>query len=219
MRLDSTQAGAPSFEPRGGRLVVPLPAFWLRLRSGIEVAVAGSLPDKTLGVRDGFLRYFHDGLLQPVPVAVVPQPDPEDNSPIPASDAETLALARRKAHCLAERLGSTYVFYAASEAGVHTVEEGGETLYFVRNWTVLTGAAGEACGGSGSVQIPSSLIAGLDRAQIPIAIPGTRRRGGMMSSLTGGLETRRSSVAVSTLLAISTLLYGFLESRPVRRRL
>jgi hypothetical protein len=38
----------------------------------------------------------------------------------------------------------------------------------------------------------------------------------MISSLTGGLETRRKAVAVSTLHALSTLFYGILDSRPVR---
>ena len=38
----------------------------------------------------------------------------------------------------------------------------------------------------------------------------------MIRSLTGGLETRRRTVATSTLNAISTLFYGVLESRPIR---
>jgi hypothetical protein len=37
----------------------------------------------------------------------------------------------------------------------------------------------------------------------------------MLRSLTGGLETRRKAIAQSTLLAISSLLYGILE-RPNR---
>ena len=75
---------------------------------------------------------------------------------------------------------------------------------------------GEAWGSSGSVQLPDRIVAGLDSAQIPFAIPGTRRGGGMIRSLTGGLETRRKAVATSTLHAISSLFYGVLESRPIR---
>ena len=44
-------------------------------RRRIGVAVGSDLPDKLLGVRDGFVRYFHHGLQRPVPVAVVPQPE------------------------------------------------------------------------------------------------------------------------------------------------
>jgi undecaprenyl pyrophosphate phosphatase UppP len=65
------------------------------------------------------------------------------------------------------------------------------------------------------VQIPDRIVAGLDQAQIPFAVPGTRRSGGMLRSLTGGLETRRKAIAQSTLLAISSMFYGILE-RPNR---
>ena len=54
-------------------MIRDLKNFWQRLQTGVEVAVAaGASPDKLLGVRDGFLRYFHDGLDRPVSVAVVP---------------------------------------------------------------------------------------------------------------------------------------------------
>src|SRR6185312_12032689 len=46
--------------------------FWQRLQKGVEVAVAGHTSDQLLGVRDGFLRFFHDGLDKTVSVAVVP---------------------------------------------------------------------------------------------------------------------------------------------------
>ena len=59
-------------------------------------------------------------------------------------------------------------------------------------------------------------MAGLDSAQIPFAVPGTRHSGGMSSTQTGGLETRRKTIALSTLHAISTLFYGVMESRPIR---
>jgi len=193
-----------------------LSEFWARFRSGVEVVVGSSEPDKLLGIRDGFLRYFHDGLERPVPVAVVPQPEPQDSSFLPLTDEEILSLARQRVRDLRKRLGDLYPFYACSETGLHALEVDGRLLYFVRNWTVLCGPVGEACGGSGSIQLPASLIEGIDAESIPFAIPGTRRRGGMVSSLTGGLETRRKAIALSTLHAISSLLYGVLESRPLR---
>ena len=54
---------------------------------------------------------------------------------------------------------------------------------------------------------------------MPFAFPGTRRSGGMVSSLTGAVETRRSATALATFHAVSTLMYGRLESHPHRRHL
>jgi len=195
-----------------------LKGFWSRLQTGVEVAVADTASDKLLGVRDGFLRYFHDGLDRPVPVVVIQQPEAGERSGLADSDEATVRLAREKARALAARLGDAYHFYVASEGGLHTLEIDGALRYFVRNWTVIAGSAGEACGSSGSVQIPDRLIAGLDGEQIPFSVPGTRRSGGMISSLTGKLETRRTATASATFHALSTLFYGILESRPVRRR-
>ena len=87
----------------------------------------------------------------------------------------------------------------------------------MRSWTVIVGLTGEGWGASGSVEIPPRLIRDLEDHQIPFAIPGTRRKGGMTSSITGGLETRRSAVAMSTFHALSSVLYGLLESHPFRR--
>ena len=191
--------------------------FWARLPTGIEVAVGSNDPEKLLGVRDGFLRYFRDGLLQPVSVSVVAEPDPdEDTSYIPLSDQEILARARDRVLELRSRSRRDCLFFACSEAGVHSLEVEGKTLHFVRNWTVISGPGGEAAGGSGSLQLPEALIEGLDGAEVPFAIPGTRRRGGMAGSLTGGLETRRRAIKLATLEAIATLLYGVLEGRPIR---
>jgi uncharacterized protein DUF84 len=192
--------------------------FWARFQSGIEVAVDTGSPDRLLGVRDGFLRYFHDGLDRPAPVAVVPQPGTESYLGLAGSDEEAIGRARARAERLQQRLGETYHFYAASEPGLDTLESDGRLHHFLRTWTVLRGVAGEAWGGSGSIELPERLVAGLDSEQMGFAIPGTRRSGGLTSSLTGGLETRRSAVALSTFHALSSLFYGILESRPVRRR-
>ena len=178
--------------------------------------MAGPAPDKLLGVRDGFLRYFHDGLDRAVSVAVVPQPVEEPAMGLPVSDEEVIGLLRERAMSLEKALVDNYHFYVATEGGLHSLDIDGRLCYFVRNWTVVRGLLGEAWGSSGSIQVPARIIEGLDSDQIPLAVPGTRRSGGMISSLTGGLETRRKAVAISTLHAISTLFYGVLESRPIR---
>ena len=190
--------------------------FWQRLQTGVEVAVAGQTPDKLLGVRDAFLRFFHDGLDRTVSVAVVPQPVDDDPVGLLVTDEEVLHHARKKVLDLEQKLGGNYHFYIATEGGVETLTVDGEHRYLVRNWTVVRSPLGETWGSSGAVQLPDRIVAGLDHAQVPFAVPGTRRSGGMISSLTGGLETRRKTIALSTLHAISTLFYGTLESRPIR---
>jgi len=190
--------------------------FWQKLQSGVEIAVAGNNSETLLGVRDAFQRFFHDGMDKVVSVVVVPQEVQPPPIGLPVSDDETLALARGYVKELEERLGNSYNFYMAAEGGIQALEIDGNLRYFIRNWAVLRSPLGEAWGSSGSVQLPDRVIAGLDSAQIPFAIPGTRRGGGMIRALTGGLETRRKAVATSSLHAISTLFYGVLDSRPIR---
>lgn len=180
--------------------------------------MSGDLPDKLLGVRDGFLRYFRDGLERAVPVSVMPQPLDEARTPLPVSDADILSLARQRALELERLHGGAFAFLVGSEAGLLAFEADDHTHYFVRNWTVVLGLGEETWGSSGSVQLPERLIGGLEREDLPFAFPGTRRSGGMVSSLTGGVETRRSATALATFHALSTLMYGRLESHPHRRR-
>jgi non-canonical (house-cleaning) NTP pyrophosphatase len=184
--------------------------FWQRLQRGVEVAVAGSTPDRHLGVRDGFVRFFRERFDRPVSSAVVPQSGEEEAVGLPVSDREVMALVERRAADLEQRLRGQYHFFVASEGGLHTIDRAGKTLYFVRNWTLLLSPIGRAWGASGSVQLPDRLVDGLAHDQIPFAVPGTRRSGGMISSLTGGLETRRRAVETATLHALSTLFYGIL---------
>lgn len=178
----------------------------------------GTSSDRLLGVRDGFLRFFHDGLDRPVPVAVVPQPEEQAFLGLPVSDDEAIVRARHGARQLHERLGGSYQFYVSSEGGLHEIELEGQVHFFVRTWTVVLGAGGEAWGASGLVELPQRLVAGLSGEEVAFAVPGTRKSGGMIASLTGGLESRRTGIAVSTLHALCTLFYGKLESRPVRHR-
>jgi non-canonical (house-cleaning) NTP pyrophosphatase len=193
-----------------------LKSFWQRLQTGVEVAVAGQASDKLLGARDAFLRFFHDGLDRTVSVVVVPQPVEEEPVGLLVTDEEVVREARKKAVQMEERLRDTYHFYIASEGGIEALDVNGHPRYFIRNWTVVRSPLGESWGSSGAIQLPDRLVAGLDSAQIPFAVPGTRRAGGITSSLTGGLETRRKNIALSTFHALSTLFYGVLESRPVR---
>lgn len=185
---------------------------------GIEVAVAGTAADELLGVREGFRRFFHDGLERPVPVAIVGQERQRALSGIAGSDREAIATARAALTTLAGRLGDTYQFYVATEPCIEQleVEEGGR--FVLRSWTAVAGPPGEAIGGSGSFELPRVLAHGLSGEEIASAIPGTRRGGGMIAQFTGGLESRRSAVALATLGALSTLFFGILESRPGAHR-
>jgi len=185
---------------------------------GIEVAVAGGSADELLGVREAFRRYFHDRLDRPLPVAVVGQESERSLVGIAGSDAEAIAMARRAARDLASRLKSTYQFYVGVEACIEELEEPGGRPFLLRSWTVLLGPPGEAIGSSGSLALPRSMVEGLTSAEVASAFPGTRRSGGMMAQLTGGLESRRSAVGLATLHALSTLFYGILESHPGLRR-
>lgn len=184
--------------------------FWQRLQRGVEVAVAGSTPDRQLGVRDGFVRFFRKRLDRPISIAVVAQEGQEEPVGLPVSDREVMDLVAARGRDLEERFRGHYHFFIASEGGIHTLEQDGKTLYFVRNWTLVVSPIGQAWGASGSVQLPPSLVSGLARDQVPFVVPGTRRSGGMISSLTGGLETRRRAVEVATIHALSTLFYGIL---------
>ena len=175
--------------------------------------MAGATPERLLGVRDAFVRYFHQGLHRPISIAVVPQQGQPAPHGLPPTDEQTITLVRREAAALKARLGETYQFYVASEGGLRLVEVDGRALYFVQSWSVVLGTLGEALGGSGAVQLPERYVSGSGEAGWPVSVPGTRRQGGIISSLTAGLETRRRAVALSTFNALSTLFYGLLGSR------
>lgn len=183
----------------------------------MSVASGPRLPDKLLGVRDGFLRYFHDGLSRPVPVSVTSRLE-DEMAPLPLDDDEILNLARRRVLALEEQVGSSEGFLVGTESGLAAQSAGGLRRVFVRTWTVVRVNALEAWGSSGALQMPADLIEGLDETDIQFAVPGTRRGGGMVASLTGGVETRRKATALATFHALSSLLYGMLESSPGHKR-
>jgi hypothetical protein len=191
--------------------------FLGEFQRGIEVCVADSGADTLLGVRDAFRRFFRSDSGEVAPVAVVPQEVASPLTGLPLSDAEAIGRARRSVGDLQERLAGVYHFYLASQACFHTLDLDGEAKYFVRSWTVLRGVAGEALGSSGSLQLPGHLVDGLGVDQLPHSIPGTLRSGGILSSLTGGLESRRTAAAEATLHALSTQFFGILDPRRTRR--
>lgn len=186
---------------------------------GIEVGVAGASADELLGVREAFRRYFHDSLDRPVPVAVVPQELEGTLRGLAADDAEAIEGARASARELARRLGDSYEFYIGLQACLDPlVSRDGATRLYVRSWSYVVGPPGEASGAGGALEIPAKLAEGLSASDVASALPATRRVGGLVATLTGGLESRRSSVALATLNALSTLFFGILESQPGRRR-
>ncbi len=194
-----------------------LKEFLGEFQRGIEVCVADSGADALLGVRDAFRRFFRRDSGEVAPVAVVPQEIASPFTGLPSSDSEAIARARRSVAQMEERLAGVYHFYLASQACFHSLELGAEVRFFVRSWTVLRGVAGESLGSSGSLQLPAFLVDGLGVEQLPHSIPGTRRSGGILSSLTGGLENRRSAVSEATIHALSTQFYGVLDTRRTRR--
>lgn len=187
--------------------------FWSRLQSGVEVAVASQSAEVLLGVRDGFLRYFERDLRAPVSVAVVPHPVDVRRSGLPTSDEEMMDSIAAGVDGLVREVGDSYHFFVGSDGGLDAVELDGKLLQFVRNWTLVRSRLGQAWGSSGSIQIPERVVDGLSGDPLRFGVPGTRRSGGLLSSLTGGAETRRSAVALATFNALSTHLYGLLEQR------
>lgn len=176
--------------------------------------MASNASSELLGTRDGFLRYLRRPWDKTLPVVVVPHPTEAAGGGLSTSDEHTLELATGRARAMRAELGETYHFYVAMEGGIHSLEIDDDPRYFVRSWAVITGVLGEAWGSSGSVEIPGRLVAGLDDLQVPHAVPGTRRRGGMIASLTGGQETRRSAIETAVFHALSTLFYGVLDHPP-----
>lgn len=189
--------------------------FWQRLQTGVEVAVADRRSEVLLGVRDGFRRYFEATPGRPVPIVVIPHGDTGVH-PLLLSDESVLSAAHEGLDRLRGTSGSTYHFLVGAGGGTHTLRSGDRNHVFVRCWTVLSCPVGEAVGSSGSVEIPQRFIVGLDEPGAVHHLPGTRRAGGLIASLTSGLETRRSAMAQATLHALSSLFYGVVEGRPVR---
>lgn len=180
--------------------------LWLPLQAGMEVVVAASSPDKLLGVREGFLRFLRDGLESEAAVVVASGRADSRSEPLPYTDAEGIDLARSKVRELRGSVGSSYHFCVAAEGGLAAAELDGDLRYFVKTWAVIDGFGSESWGMSSGVQMPGPLLEATG-ADLPRVVPGTRRGGGMVGSLTRGLESRRSAVAAATANALATLVY------------
>jgi hypothetical protein len=191
--------------------------FLGEFQRGIEVCVADSGADTLFGVRDAFRRFFRSDSGEVAPVAVVPHELETALTGLPLSDVEAINRARRSALQMEGKLPGVYHFYLAAEACYHSLDLGDGERIFVRSWTALRGVAGESLGSSGSLQLPPNLVDGVGVEQLPHSIPGTRRSGGILASLTGGLENRRTAVAAATLHALSTQVFGILDTRRSRR--
>lgn len=178
--------------------------------------VASRDPEHLLGVRDGFRRFFHEALRRDVAVTVRQGPPESIHSSLWASAQETLAMAHRNAGTLREAV-ETAPFCVGAEEGYVGLEVDDGLREFVHCWSVVACDLGVACGSSGAIEIPERFTGGSGEPT-PQSVPGTRRRGGMIGSLTGGLETRRLAMAEAVAHALSTLFYGVIEIRPSAAR-
>ena len=125
-------------------------------------------------------------------------------------------MAHRNARSLREAVESA-PFCVGAEEGYVGLEVDDGLREFVHCWSVVACDLGLACGSSGGIEIPERFT-GTSADAPTTSIPGTRRRGGMIGSLTGGLETRRMAMAEAVTHALSTLFYGVIEIRPSAAR-
>lgn len=172
--------------------------------------MAAPSSQKLLGVRDAF-RSFLENRFPTATVLVVPQQEAIEETSLPLSDEDSIALVEGRASGLFRRLGENYLFYVAAEGGLDLIEGEGGSRTFVRYWSAVYSDLGNAVGSSSAVEVPRNLITGLGREEVRYAFPGTRRSGGMLSALTGGTQTPRDAVTTATLNALTTLFYGILE--------
>jgi len=183
--------------------------------SGVEVAVASARSEVLLGVREGFVRYFHQALGRPVPVAVVPQEVEASADGLAATDDEIVERCHDRARELETRLSDAYQFYIGVEEGLETVMVEGARRHFVRTWAVVRGLGMLASGGSGSLEVPSRVFeAGLAEPGARRPVAGLRRRPGLVAELSGGLETRRDAVATAAFNAVAALFFDVYSGHP-----
>ena len=182
---------------------------------GVEVAVGASRSDSLLGVREGFVRYFHRVLDRPVPVAVVPQEVEDVADGLASGDSEMIERCAERARELESRLGDAYHFYIGVEEGLEVVASESGPRHYVRTWSVVRGFGSQASGASGSFEVPGRMLeegsVGPGRRRAPV---GLRRGQGLVSALSGGLESRRSAVATAVFNAVSSLFFDVYSGHP-----
>lgn len=190
-------------------------SFPPQLFRGVEVAAASARSEILLAVREGFVRYFHQGLGRETAVAVVAHEASQPPLGVAASGAEMVERCQQRAAELEQRLDQDYQFYVAVDEGLETLslESGGRHL--VRTWAVVRGLGGTSCGGSGSFELPARLLSeGMTGADGRRKMAGMRRRRALVEALSGGLESRRSSAAEAVFNALAALFYDAYSGHP-----
>ncbi len=181
----------------------------------MEVAVGSTRSEILLGVREGFIRYFHGALDRPVPVAVVPQEVADVPRGLASSDSEIIERCRERVRELEGRLGDAYQFYVAVEEGIETLDLGDSVRHYVRSWAVIQGLGSLSCGGSGSFEVPRQLFdESVARADSRRKLSGLRRHAGLVATLSGGLESRRSAAATAVFNAVAGLFFELYSGHP-----
>ncbi len=99
--------------------------IWHRFQSGLDVTVAvrGHAPEKSLGVRDGFLRYLHD-VLQDAPPLTVRIHQVEGKPELPMTDSDSLTAARELVRLTRQEQPETFFVVACEEGLSEVVVEG-----------------------------------------------------------------------------------------------
>ena len=206
--------------------------IWHRFQSGLEVTVAvrGHSPEKSLGVRDGFLRYLHD-VLEKDPPLTVRLLQLEGRPELPMTDSETLDAARDLVGIARQQEPGT-LFIVACEEGLSEISAGrtsadrtsagrtsaghSDIRHVVQSWAVIDMLGSDedaapiyeqAWGSSGGVQIPDSVLHAAGRPGHPLVFPSTRRGRGMVQAITGNAENRRTTSSQAVFLALCSLLY------------
>jgi non-canonical (house-cleaning) NTP pyrophosphatase len=194
------------------------PELFDLLRDGLQIHVVGGnrFPDKLLGIRDGFARLLSERFGFRVSLAIQLLPAPELPERIPMAEEELWSLTKGKLEAACREAQELHPFVVAVESGLVYRELFGKFAYLVKTVAVVRGLGGEGLGSSGELQLPEILVTDFDSLHSPFPLPGTRRAGGMVHSLTDGLETRRSTAAQATFNALVTLCWGMLPSSIAR---
>lgn len=132
------------------------------------------------------------------------------------AEEELWTLTRDKLDAASLEPLGLHPFVVAVESGLVYREVFGKFAYMVKTVAVIRGLGGEGIGSSGELQLPEILVSDFDSLHSRFPLPGTRRAGGMVHSLTDGLETRRSTAAQATFNALVTLCWGMLPSSIAR---
>lgn len=163
-------------------------------------------------MRDGFARLLSERFGFRVALAIHLVPAPELPERIPMAEEELWTLTRDKISAAETDPDESHTFRVCVESGLVYRELFGKFVYLVKTVAIVRGLGGEALGSSSELQLPEILVTDFDSLHTQLPLPGTRRAGGMVHSLTDGLETRRSTAAQATFNALVTLCWGMLPT-------